>query len=44
MTYVKDQQDKVLCASMLLVDNNNKQLYGLYGVSARLSTNTQKEI
>lgn len=43
MTYVKDQQDNLLCASMLLVDKNHKQLYGLYGVSARLSTNTQKE-
>ncbi|WP_102273053.1 peptidoglycan bridge formation glycyltransferase FemA/FemB family protein [Cytobacillus massiliigabonensis] len=43
LTSVRDEQNNILCASMLMMDRECKQLYGLYGVSARLSKTTQKE-
>ncbi len=43
MTVVRDKNSNILCASMLLQDRCCSQLYGLYGVSARLSTNSSKE-
>ncbi len=43
MTSVKDQQNNILCAGTLLQDRENKQLYGLYGVSKRLLKTTNNE-
>ena len=43
MTSISDQKNNVLCTGMLLIDRESKQLYGLYGVSNRLSKSTREE-
>lgn len=42
MTSVQDEQEQILSASMLLVDKESSQLYGLYGVSNRFSHSNQE--
>lgn len=43
MTYVTDNNNKILCASIFIVDQVNKQLYWLYGASDRLTRTTKEE-
>jgi hypothetical protein len=43
MTSVKDSKNHTLCSGMLLQDKENKQLYGIYGVSGRLTKTSNEE-
>jgi hypothetical protein len=43
MNYVKDEQNNILCADMMIVDMDFKQLFGLSGATARFSQIDQKD-
>lgn len=43
MTYVEDAHHRILCTSILIVDEENRQLYGLYGATDRFSRAAKEE-
>lgn len=43
MTSVKDSQNNTICSGVLLKDKENKQLYGIYGASGRLSKTSNED-